>query len=249
MKLRIDISYKGTHYYGWQKQPDKPTVQKKLEHALTQLFKEPIKTQGSGRTDTGVHAQHQVVDFKIQKKSIKHYDIVRGLNRFLPSDIKVQSACVVPENFNSLKSAASKSYIYKILNTKTPCPLLAELTHWESTPLDIEYLNAITTPLQGTHDFTAFQTAGTELTSTVRTIYRALWYPVGIDQVWFEIEGNGFLKQMVRNIVGTLLDGHWEKRHSPESIAKILSSQDRKQAGSTAPSCGLYLAQVKYPDL
>lgn len=246
MRIRLDISYKGTHYYGWQKQPDKPSVQAKLEYALNQLFNEPIKTQGSGRTDAGVHAQQQVVDFKVQKKTLEHYNMTRGLNRFLPPDIKVQSASMVPDSFNSLRSALSKVYIYKILNTKAPCPLLAEFTHWEPTPLDLDYLNTITAPLKGRHDFSSFQTSGTKTASKIRTIHRALWYPLGTDQIWFDIEGDGFLKQMIRNIVGTLLDGHWKKKHSPDSIAKILSSQNRIQAGSPAPACGLYLTQVKY---
>lgn len=246
MRIRLDISYKGTHYFGWQKQPDHPSVQQELESAIYKLFGTEVKTQGSGRTDAGTHAYQQVVDFELTQ-DINHFDISRGLNRYLPPDIRVKDVFIVPDNFNSLRSSISKTYLYKINNDSYACPLKADLTYWVQSPLDLEYLNAITQPLIGLHDFSSFQTAGTPLLTTVREIYSAEWLKGPKKEVWFKITGNGFLKQMVRNIVGTLLDGHWKKAHSPESIQKILESKSRARAGSTAPAQGLYLYEVKYP--
>ncbi len=245
MRIRLDVSYKGTNYFGWQKQPDQPTVQQTLEEAITKLFDFKAKTQGSGRTDAGTHAYQQVVDFEIFQP-IDNFDVVRGLNRYLPQDIRVMNAFIVPDDFNSLKSSISKTYVYKVNNQEVPCPIKSDLTYWVRNSLDLDYLNKITAPLIGIHDFEAFQTAGTPLLTTVREIYSAKWTKQPENEVWFEISGNGFLKQMVRNIVGTLLDGHWKQAHTPESIAKILESKSRPQAGSTAPAHGLYLYQVKY---
>lgn len=275
MRIRLDVSYKGTNYFGWQKQPDQPSIQQTLEKALSKLFNykardssdgvvdntddlppklevdkqyvQRFKTQGSGRTDAGTHAYQQVVDFEILQ-SIDNFDVVRGLNRYLPQDIRVMNAFIVPDDFNSLKSSISKTYVYKINNQEVPCPIKADLTYWVRNPLDLDYLNKITTPLIGVHDFEAFQTSGTPLLTTVREIYSAKWTKQPDNEVWFTISGNGFLKQMVRNIVGTLLDGHWKQAHTAESIAKILSSKSRPQAGSTAPAHGLYLYEVKYPE-
>ena len=153
----------------------------------------------------------------------------------------------MPDSFNSLKTATSKTYLYKINTGSYACPLKAEFCHWFPGPIDIDHLNAITQPLIGVHDFSSFQTSGTQLLTTVREVYSAKWTQELDNEVWFKITGNGFLKQMVRNIVGTLLDGHWKQQHSPESIAQILDSKSRPSAGSTAPAQGLYLYEVKYP--
>lgn len=247
MRIRLDISYKGTNYFGWQKQPDKPSIQQEIETAILKLFAlSEIKTQGSGRTDAGTHAYQQVVDFKIDQP-VAHFDILRGLNRHLPRDIRVKDVFEVPDSFNSLKSAISKTYVYKINNDSHACPLKAELTHWVPGEIDLTYLNKITQPLVGMHDFASFQTSGTRLLSTVRVIEEAKWFQGPDEEIWFQITGSGFLKQMVRNIVGTLLDGQWKQQHSVESIQKILESKSRPTAGSTAPAHGLYLYQVKYP--
>lgn len=291
MRIRLDISYKGTNYFGWQKQPNHPTIQEELETAILKLFystkkslgSDPtslkntssilttsentalentsliipsspapnlseIKTQGSGRTDAGTHAIQQVVDFEISVNDISHFDLLRGLNRYLPPDIRVMKAFEVPQDFNSLRSSISKTYVYKICNQEVSCPIRSDLTYWVRTPLDIEYLNEITSPLIGKHDFSSFQTSGTPLLTTVREIYHAKWVQMPDNEVWFSISGNGFLKQMVRNIVGTLLDGHWKKTHSPKSIRDILEAKSRPSAGTTAPAHGLYLYEVKYPE-
>lgn len=249
MRYRIHISYDGTDFLGWQKQPEGRTVQDAVDNALKLLFKQDIPTQGSGRTDAGVHALDQVVHFDFEG-DLSRFDIVRGLNRFLPSSIVVRKAYSCPPDFHCLRDAESKTYLYRVLNTPTPNPLKTRYAYWVRSEIDLDYLNAITQPLIGEHDFKAFQTSGTELKTTVRHVYEAQWTRTSDpeSEIVFQITGNGFLKQMVRNVVGTLLDGYWEKRHSPESIRSILSSKDRQIAGSTAPAHGLTLFQVNYPE-
>ncbi|MCO5114184.1 MAG: tRNA pseudouridine(38-40) synthase TruA [Bdellovibrionaceae bacterium] len=249
MRYRIHISYDGTDYLGWQKQPEGRTVQGAIENALKLLLKNDISTQGSGRTDAGVHALDQVAHFDYDG-DLARFDMVRGLNRFLPSAVVVREAYRCPDDFHCLRDAESKTYLYRVLNTPTPNPLKTRYGYWVRSKVDLDYLNQITQPLLGEHDFKAFQTSGTELKTTVRHIFEAQWSPSPQDdeEVLFLIRGNGFLKQMVRNIVGTLLDGHWERRHSPESIRSILSSKDRQIAGSTAPAQGLTLFKVNYPE-
>ncbi len=247
MRIRLDVSYKGTNYFGWQKQPNHPSIQQALEIALSQLFNTEFKTQGSGRTDAGTHAYQQVVDFELNQ-NIDNINFIRGINRYLPLDIRVMNAFEVPDTFNSLRSSISKTYVYKINNQPVPCPIKSDLTYWVRNQLDLKYLNEISQPLVGNHDFASFQTAGTPVLTTVREIYEAKWIEKPDQEVWFVISGNGFLKQMVRNIVGTLLDGHWKKAHTADSISKILASKSRPQAGSTAPAHGLYLYEVKYPE-
>ncbi len=246
MRIRLDLTYKGTKYFGWQRQPDKPTIQEELEKALSRLFSSTFKTQGSGRTDAGTHAYHQVVDFELSQP-MEHFDILKGVNRYLPRDIRVKHVFVVPDSFNSLRSATSKTYLYKIDNNYFADPLKSELTYWVPSPLNLEYLNKITSPLIGVHDFSSFQTTGTPLHTSVRQVFEAIWFSGPDSEVWFKISGNGFLKQMVRNIVGTLLDGHWKSQHTPETIQKIIRSESRQSAGGTAPAHGLYLYEVKYP--
>lgn len=248
MRYRLHISYDGTRFLGWQKQPEGRTVQGEVDQALKLLFKTDIATQGSGRTDAGVHALDQVVHFDYDGDTSR-FDIVRGLNRFLTPDVVVREAYESPSHFHCLRDAENKIYHYHILSSPTPNPLKTRYAYWLRSAVDLEYLNAITAPLIGEHDFKAFQTTGTELKTTVRHIHNAQW-TLGPepDDILFQIQGNGFLKQMVRNIVGTLLDGYWEKRHTPESIRSILSSKDRQKAGSTAPAQGLTLFKVNYPE-
>lgn len=248
MRYRLHLSYDGTDYLGWQKQPQGRTVQDALENALKKLFKTSISTQGSGRTDAGVHALDQVVHFDYEGAT-EHFDLIRGLNRFLPSNIVVRQVYSCPTNFHALRAASSKTYQYRILTGLTPNPLQTRYAWWVGSAVDLDYLNEITQPLIGEHDFKAFQTSGTELKTTVRHVFDIQWKNLpSTDEILFEITGNGFLKQMVRNIVGTLLDGHWEKRHSPESLQAILSSKNRQKAGSTAPAHGLTLFKVNYPE-
>lgn len=249
MRYRVHISYDGTDFLGWQKQPEGRTVQNALEDALRLLFKIEIPTMGSGRTDAGVHALDQVAHFDYDG-DMSRFDLVRGLNRFLPPSIVIRKAYSCPDEFHCLRSSESKTYIYRLLDSETPDPLKIRYSHWVRTPLDLDYLNALTQPLLGEHDFQAFQTQGTEIKHTVRDIYEAQWFrsETSPDEVIFTITGNGFLKQMVRNITGTLLDGFWEKRHTPESIEAILSTKNRQKAGSTAPARGLTLFKVNYPE-
>ncbi len=247
-KIRLHLSYKGTHYQGWQKQTrTSQTIQSQLDQALEALFQTPIRSFGAGRTDAGVHALDQVVHFQIDKLT-KNMDIVRGLNSFLPEDIKVQKAFRAPDDFHALSSAVKKTYLYKIVNRNTPCPLSFELKHWIQTPLDIKYLNLITQELLGKHDFKSFQNTGTDVPHTVRSLFQASWTLMPNDEVHFLVEGDGFLKQMVRNILGFLLHRHWERPHQVGAGAAYLKSLKRSSSFKTAAANGLYLLKVDYPE-
>jgi len=166
MRVKLHLSYDGTSYYGWQKQkdPQLKTIQAELEKALFSLCQLKLKTQGSGRTDRGVHALDQVVHFDLpQDFKYSNFDWIRGLNRHLQQDIRVWSVSLVNEEFHATRSAVSKTYIYQISDGETPNPLNSRYTHWVSQKLDLDYLEEISKPLLGTHDYSSFQSVGTEL--------------------------------------------------------------------------------------
>lgn len=246
-KVRIDISYDGTHFSGWQRQAgEERTVQASLEKALQKLFKEDIKTFGSGRTDAGVHANQQVVHFRTDK-DLEKFNIQRALNGFLPKDISVNRVFIAPEEFEALFSANHKDYVYKIWYGPHRNSMFHRYqTHVWKEP-NIEVLNQCAKILIGEHDFKSFQSAGTIVNSTVRQITKSEWIDLGNQHYEYHVSGNGFLKQMVRNIVGTQL----ELQHldfAKEKMKEILEATDRKKAGKTAPPNGLVLNKVYYPD-
>ncbi len=246
MRIRLLISYDGTPFGGWQKQKsEKPTVQGTLEQALAKLFNQKISTVGSGRTDAGVHAIGQVVHFDIPHFP-KGLQLIRALNSLTPPELVIRRAWTAPDEFHALLSAEKKIYKYRIYNSPTPSAFLARYTTWVRTPLDVGQLNQICSPLLGEHDFKSFQTSGTEVPSTKRCISQIEWKQKSRFIVELTIEGSGFLKQMVRNIVGTCLDLH-KKRLNDRQMEAILASRDRTQALSTAPTRGLYLYRVIYP--
>lgn len=252
IRIRLTLSYDGTDFCGWQKQgpnvaPEhKPSVQQTLEEALSKLFNEPISVNGSGRTDAGVHAVGQVCDFSLSRENKLPKDFCWAIRSFLPSSMVVKKAFVAPEEFHSLHSATHKTYCYWIWNRPTPTALLSRYSHWIRHPLDLEHLNRQTQFLIGEHDFKSFQSAGTPITDTVRTIQSAGWQLKKNGLVQFRVTGDGFLKQMVRNIVGTQLDLAM-KSQDPEIIENIVNFKDRRKAGPTAPGQGLFLWRVYYP--
>lgn len=249
-KIKFLISYDGTDYCGWQKQkdhafgPDKPSLQGTVEAALSKLFAENISINASGRTDAGVHAIAQIGDFTTSRPLPK--DIPWALKSLLPSSIVVKKTWLAPMEFHSTLSAVKKTYRYWIWNSQRPTALLARYSHWVRKPLDIDYLNTQAQFLCKEQDFKAFQCVGTPVQSTVREIYQAVWSRPKPNLVQFEVTGNGFLKQMVRNIVGTQLDLYL-KGQAIEKIEDILISKDRSQGGATAPPQGLFLRRVYYP--
>jgi tRNA pseudouridine38-40 synthase len=245
-KVKLLISYDGTEYEGWQRQAEgKITVQETLEVGLSRIFNTRITVTASGRTDGGVHAEAQVVHFKAPKDPT-HMKLVRALNSVLPESIAVKKAWIVPDEFHAQKSATKKTYRYLIHNSPIPDPLRRRFTAWIKKPLNIEKLNEITKPLLGEHDFKSFQTSGTVLKTTVRSILHAEWAITGENLVEFRITGTGFLKQMVRNIVGTAIY-LYQNDFPPEEMALILAAKDRQIAKNTARPEGLRLESVEYP--
>ena len=245
-RVRLDLSFDGALFMGWQKQPEGTyTVQGVLEEKLSKIFKEEIHVQGSGRTDRGVHALHLVAHFDCSMDP-QRINLRMALQAACPRFITIKNVYIAPKEFHAQRSATEKTYKYLIRNAPTPSSQLWNKCVWIKKPLDLDYLNEISKCLIGRHDFKSFQNAGTDLKSTVREIYEAKWVLRKPGWVEFYIRGNGFLKQMVRNIVGTQLA--LEKSRQPiEKMKEILEAKDRKVALKTADPEGLYLVTVKYP--
>lgn len=251
MRIKLLLSYDGTDYCGWQKQKEhkhaseKPNLQETVEKALGKIFNEPIKLSASGRTDAGVHALAQIAHFDTKRQLPK--DLCWALKAKLPLDIVAKKAWVAPDEFHSTLSAEKKTYRYWVWNNQRPTALLNRYSYWVRKPLDLDFLNNCSKYMIGQKDFKSFQSVGTELKHTVRTIYRAEWTVRKNGMVQFEISGNGFLKQMVRNVVGTQIDLLLQGK-TPEKMLEIIAVEDRKKAGSAAPPQGLFLYKVYYPN-
>ncbi len=250
MKIRLHVSYDGTGYCGWQRQAHHglPSIQEVMEKGLSQLFQQPITLFASGRTDAGVNALNQVCHFNVDIPETRLFDrdICWALRSILPSEISVRKAWIAPDDFHATLSATHKIYRYFIYNHQRSNPFLQRSSAWIRRPLDLESLQASARPILGTHDFKSFQSAGTTVVSTVRHIRRAEWIRKSPHILQFTIEGDGFLKQMVRNIIGTQLVLEKEDRPAAD-MAEILASLDRKRAYAPAPPQGLFLWKVFYP--
>jgi tRNA pseudouridine38-40 synthase len=238
---KITISYDGTDYHGWQKQKGYPTIQDELEKALQQILSKKISVIGSGRTDAGVHALGQVAHFKANTR-LDQKEFILALNGTLPKDIRVSSLQKISADFHARKSARSKIYRYRILNSPRMSPfLLRYVLHWPST-LDIQAMRDAAALFIGEYDFTSFS-SNREL-HPVRNIIRS-----GIIQrdkeIDYSVEANGFLRYMVRSIVGTLLQVGRGKM-LPEDIPKMFETKKRSLRSPTAPAQGLCLIKVKY---
>lgn len=245
-KIKLLLSYDGSDFLGWQRQPGGSTIQGTLDHVLSQIYNEPIRTIGSGRTDAGTHAIGQVAHFVAPKILAKEDRLMRALNSLLPPTIVVKGAWEAPEDFHALASAARKTYIYRIWNHPLPSALWNQRALWVPQPLDLERLNLLAQGILGERDFKSFQSAGTPVKSTIRRIDQCGWFAPHRHLLEFRIRGNGFLKQMVRNLVGTLL---YLERHKAlgEQLSDIFAARDRQAAKTTAPAHGLYLYRVDYP--
>jgi len=244
--IKLIIEYDGSAYHGWQAQDNALAIQQVLEEKLNVILREKIKVNSSGRTDTGVHALGQVANFKTEA-TLSCERISLGLNGILPDDIVIRSAEEVPPDFDSRRSSKSKVYRYVILNRTAPAALDRHRCWHLRSPLDIGLMNDAALMLTGEHDFSAFQGSGCTSRHQVRRMLKA-----GIrraeedsDKLYFEIEGQAFLKHMVRNIVGTLVKvGQGEI--DLDDFKNILESKDRTMAGVTAPPQGLFMVEVKY---
>lgn len=253
--IALRIAYHGAAYSGFQVQPDQDTIQKRLEDAIYRLTGERTEIIGSGRTDTGVHARWQVVNF-FTKQRIPEDRWPHALNTVLPKDISVLSAARVPENFHSRKGVTKKTYRYFIETGRCRNVFGMDFASYHPLPLRVEQMHAAAQYLVGTHDFTSFCSTKSEKTSHVRTIYEIECTDTSAHmdvsphnaRLQITISGNGFLYNMVRIIVGTLIQVGEGKRE-PHEIAEILKAKDRRKAGPTAPSSGLILWEIEYGGL
>ncbi|WP_413569378.1 tRNA pseudouridine(38-40) synthase TruA [Bdellovibrio sp. HCB117] len=249
-KVKFTVAYDGTGFCGWQKQKqeDQISVGHVIERALEKVFAEKITLFASGRTDAGVHALNQVCHFSTHRKidPAKKWDFCWALNSQLPPSIVVKRAWIAPQEFHATLSATHKTYRYLILNRPRPSAHLARYMAWERKPIDIHHLISSSEFLLGNHDFKSFQSVGTPVLDTEREIYQADWEWRRPDVLQFTVTGNGFLKQMVRNIVGTSLMLE-KKGLEPQEMERILNLKDRRKAGPPAPAEGLYLMKVYYP--
>ncbi|MCY4321296.1 MAG: tRNA pseudouridine(38-40) synthase TruA [Bdellovibrionaceae bacterium] len=244
MKIRLLLSYKGTHFFGWQKQSRQRTVQGEIEKILFQLFKRKISLVGSGRTDAGAHALGQTAHFELEE-GLKNIDLKKALNSLLPFDISVLDCWKAPLEFHARFSAKKKSYRYFIFTGDSPPALFRDLVWWKKGDLDLEKLNKMSQELIGTKDFKSFQSAGSDVKNTVRTIYESRWIKMSNSLYCYKITGSGFLKQMVRNLVGTYI-GLLKEKRANQKLKQILKALDRRKALSLVPSQGLYLKKVFY---
>jgi len=242
--IKLLIEYDGTNYLGWQVQPKGSTIQGILEEKIGLLTGEPVRLFGSGRTDSGVHAFGQVAHFKTRSQ-MDIRTIQKALNSLLPPDIVIRKVEAVEEDFHARRHSKSKVYEYRILNRNLRSAFHREYAWYIPQKLNFTEMKKASQSLIGEHDFSAFRSVGSPTRTTVRRVIRAEWKRGREGFIRFEIEANGFLKQMVRAIVGTLVEVGKEKMNAAE-FRKILESKDRKKAGPTAPARGLFLKEVKY---
>jgi tRNA pseudouridine38-40 synthase len=241
--LKLVLSYDGTDFSGWQTQPGFRTVQETLEKAVAELTGERARANASGRTDTGVHAVGQVVNFYSNTR-LPPDVLVRALNAHLPPDVVVRGAADVPQAFDANRDARRKLYRYVIHDGPVPDLFLRRYYCPSKHRLDADAMRRAAAPLVGRHDFHSFETDWPNRMSSVRTVTHLAVSRFG-DWIWLDVEADGFLYNMVRAIAGTLLNvgrGYW-----PESrVAEVLRAEDRTRAGPTAPAQGLFLMRVTY---
>jgi len=243
--IKLILEYDGTNYHGWQSQSGsgKTTIQDTLEQALQALTKTNCTVYSSGRTDAGVHAFGHVANFKT-RSSIPAEAWAPALNHLLPSDIRVLASEEVEQDFHARFSALRKTYRYRILNRRSPSALYRNYAWHVNLPLNLRRMRSASSYLLGKHDFSAFRGAGCGAKTTVRTLKRADIRKKG-DFIEIDLEADSFLQYMARNIIGTLVEVGLG-RYSPDRVEQVLKSRDRKLAGRTAPSRGLYLVEVIY---
>ncbi len=242
--FKITIEYDGTPFSGWQVQNDCKTVQGEIEQALSMILNQPVRINGSGRTDAGVHALAQVATFNAET-GIGCRELKKGLNSVVNGPIVIHECTRVDDDFHARYNARAKEYHYHILNRQEPCAVGRNYLWHIQKPLDMDAMAACCEIITGTHDFKAFEGSGSPRSTTVRTIFSAEFHKRDDHRLMFRIRGNGFLRFMVRNIVGTLVLAGTGKI-SPGDFRTILEKQDRNLAGATAPARGLFLVNVFY---
>jgi tRNA pseudouridine38-40 synthase len=262
--LKLTIAYDGTRLVGWQRQAEGTSVQGLLEEALARLEGRPVTVHGAGRTDAGVHAFGQVASTQLTCAHAPEI-LRRALNATLPPDVRVVDVCDAEPDFHARFSARAKTYRYVLRNAPIVSPFEHRYVWHVSEPLDLEAMRSAARTLVGTHDFAAFRSTGSTSTTTVRTVIRSemstqaglrwvvpLVDPDGVQtdgddltRMVYEVSGDGFLRHMVRAIVGTLVD-IGRGRYPPGRMTDLLEAGSRSDAGATAPAQGLFLVRVDY---
>lgn len=244
MNFKLIIEYDGAAYHGWQRQKNARTIQGEIENALMKMTGKKIVLTGSGRTDAGVHAFGQTANFLCDTR-LTPDTFQKGLNGILNNDIVIRECRQADDKFHARYDVTSKTYHYRILNRQLPAAISRQYAWFIRKKMDTDAMRSAVTHLVGRHDFKAFEGAGSPRSHTTRSVLNAS--VIGQDEgyVIFEIEADGFLRFMVRNIVGTLADVGLGKI-TPDAFKNILLSKDRKQAGATAPAHGLFLMNVNY---
>jgi len=240
----LEIAYTGTRFAGWQRQTNALAVQQVVEEALAGLLGAPVAIVGAGRTDAGVHARGQVASLRLPRP-LPAEALVHGTNARLPDDVRVLRAAAADDAFHARRSAAAKSYRYRLFLGRVPPPELAPFVWPVREELDVAALEAATAALPGRHDFAAFTLAGAAPGPTERRIFAAGWERRG-RELALAIVGEGFLRGMVRGLAGTLVEVG-RGRRDPAGFRALLAGAPRAAAGETAPARGLVLERVDYP--
>ena len=247
-RIKLLLEFNGANFHGWQHQPGQRTIQTELHRALSLVLRQPaIALTASGRTDAGVHALAQVAHFDIECENdddLPDLDrLCRAVSSILRHEVALLGAEYVPSSFHARFSSKAKVYQYRVIQRSVPLTLDYGRALFVSAPLDIQAMRDFASDLVGKHDFSSFQASGCVAQSPVRQLYSAHLEKIA-DNITVTFFGDGFLKQMVRNIVGTLIEVG--KRRFELCAKELIASKDRKQAGPTAPAHGLYLKQVVY---
>ncbi len=243
--IKLVIEYDGTAYNGWQRQADVVTIQQVMEDNLSRIVNEKVVLIASSRTDTGVHALNQVANFRTSSQLLL-WNLHQGINSLLPEDIVVKDISDVPWEFHSQYHAKSKIYHYRILNHPVRTALGRNTCWWvHHHPLDLAAMRRAAKEILGAHDFDSFCAAQSDVEDRVRTVLQAEFEEEPAGMILFRIEADGFLRHMVRNIVGTLVD-IGKGRIPAEDMVRMIEARDRRCAGPAAPARGLCLVEVKY---
>ena len=242
-RIRIIVAYDGTNYHGWQIQDNGNTIEAELNKCRSELLREEIKVIGASRTDSRVHALGNVAVFDTENP-MPASKISYALNQRLPEDIRIQKSEEVPPDWHPRHCDSRKTYEYRIYRAEFPTPVKRLYSYFTYHPLNVERMQEAAAYLEGEHDFKSFCQTGAQVESTVRTIY-SLWVEEQGQDLVVRVCGNGFLYNMVRIIVGTLLEVGQGKRE-PESMLDILAARDRNAAGAIAPAHGLTLMRYEF---
>lgn len=242
--IELLIAYNGKNYSGWQMQSQDITIQGEIEKALSKICKNKIKITGAGRTDAGVHARGQVANFLTNADSIPAEKFSIALNSLLPNGIRILESSLASDSFNARHDAVKRVYEYNLTNVEALMPWERDFSFYVRDCLNIEKLNDIASVLVGIHDFSAFSAPLEEHLSPIREVFASSFY-VKYPFIVYRIAGSGFLRKMVRSIVGTIVSIN-RKGGSGADMEKVLTSLDRTQTGTTAPARGLFLVTVYY---